>query len=76
MKTIFAHKILQMTFEQVVGQKELLNQLKKMVDEDKMPHAIFLNGQSGYGPLAIALAISSYILTPKEERENPLQKIS
>jgi len=70
MKTIFAHKILQMTFEQVVGQKELLNQLKKMVDEDKMPHAIFLNGQSGYGPLAIALAISSYILTPKEEREN------
>ena len=59
-----------MRFEQVVGQKALINQLKKMIDDNKLPHAFFLKGEPGYGPLAIALAISSYLLTPEKERPN------
>ncbi|MEE9371968.1 MAG: hypothetical protein V3V00_02845 [Saprospiraceae bacterium] len=57
-----------MKFEQVVGQEKLLEQLKKMVDVNKLPHALFLKGKSGHGALPIAISLASYLLTPKDER--------
>ena len=59
-----------MKMDQVVGQVDILNQLKNMVDNDKLPHALFLKGQPGYGPLPVALALSAYVLTPFDQREN------
>jgi len=57
-----------MKFEEVVGQKKLLKQLRKIVDDDRLPHALFLKGKNGYGSLPLALSLSAYILTSVEER--------
>jgi len=59
-----------MKFQDVIGQKSLLQELKSMVDTDTLPHAFFLKGESGYGPLAVGVAIAAYVLTKKEERVN------
>ena len=64
-----------MLFDKVIGQDRILNQLKKSVDEDLLPHAFFLKGRAGYGTLPIALAISAYLLTPENER-NQLESSS
>ena len=59
-----------MRFEEVIGQKQLIGQLRKMVDDDRLPHALFLKGNCGFGSLPLALSVAAYILTPESERQN------
>jgi len=50
-----------MQFKEVVGQSSLINQLLKSVNNEKLSHAILFAGPEGYGGLAIALALATYL---------------
>ena len=60
-----------MKFEEVVGQKNLIAELIKNVDDDRLPHALFFKGKNGYGPLPLALSLAAYLLTPVDKRKSP-----
>lgn len=51
-----------MTFEDVIGQEEVKKRLKQLADEQRLPHALLLCGASGSGKMALAMALSTYIL--------------
>ncbi len=50
------------SFEQVIGQKEAQERLLKMVDEDRLPHAIMLCGPQGCGKMALAMGFAKRLL--------------
>lgn len=50
-----------MLFSQVLGQKELKEKMIRLINEERMPHAINLLGSEGSGNLPLALAIAQYI---------------
>ena len=56
-----------MKFSEIVGQKEAIQRLLKMVEEDRVPHAMMLCGPMGCGKMALALAFASYLLGEREE---------
>ena len=51
-----------MDFSEVIGQGEIIGRLKRLADEDRLPHAMMLCGPDGAGKMAIAIALASYIL--------------
>ena len=51
-----------MFFKDIIGQKSLLAQLCRMVDENRLAHALLLTGPSGNGKLPVAVALARYIL--------------
>ena len=51
-----------MNFSEVIGQGEMIGRLKRLADEDRLPHAMMLCGPDGAGKMAIAIALASYIL--------------
>ena len=51
-----------MFFKDIIGQKDLLKQLCRMVDENRLAHALLLTGPAGNGKLPIAVALARYIL--------------
>lgn len=51
-----------MQFEDVIGHEELKTRLKKMIDTDRISHALMFTGNEGSGNLALALAFANYIL--------------
>ena len=51
-----------MTFSHIIGQEETIGQLRAMVDQGRMPHALMLFGPMGSGKLAMALALARYML--------------
>lgn len=51
-----------MDFSEVIGQGEMIGRLKRLADEDRLPHAMMLCGPDGAGKMAIAIALASYIL--------------
>lgn len=51
-----------MYFKDIIGQKSLVAQLCRMVDENRLAHALLLTGPSGNGKLPIAVALARYIL--------------
>ena len=50
-----------MQFSQVIGQKEILDNLRSMVDSERMPHALLFTEKAGYGALTVALATLQYM---------------
>ena len=50
-----------MIFSEIPGHKELVNMMRNMVQQDRMPHAILFSEQSGYGALPIALATIQFL---------------
>ena len=50
-----------MQFSQVIGQKEILENLRSMVDSERMPHALLFTEKAGYGALTVALATLQYM---------------
>ena len=58
--TNFAQK---MAFEQVIGQREVQQRLMRMVDEERLPHAIMLTGPQGAGKLALAIGFAKVLLS-------------
>ncbi len=55
-----------MQFKNVIGQHVIKGKLAAMVNSGKMPHALMLMGPEGNGNLALALAISQYLLCIKK----------
>lgn len=45
-----------MSFNRVIGHAEIIENLRKMVESNKMPHAVLLTERAGYGALTLALA--------------------
>ena len=52
-----------MAFEQVIGQREVQQRLMRMVDGDRLPHAIMLTGPQGAGKLALAIGFAKVLLS-------------
>ncbi|MDD2961308.1 MAG: DNA polymerase III subunit delta [Muribaculaceae bacterium] len=50
-----------MKFNDIIGHESVKNKLKSLVDNNKIPHAILLYGESGVGKLALARAMAQYI---------------
>ncbi len=51
-----------MQFRDIVGQQEIKSQLKSQVDSGRLPHALLLAGDTGYGTMALALALANYVM--------------
>lgn len=51
-----------MRFEDIIGHKALIEQLKELVDQNRLSHSLLLIGKEGSGALPLALAFSTYII--------------
>lgn len=60
-----------MTFDDVIGQEAAKAQLRQLLDERRMPHALLFTGQSGVGKLALAIATACELLQTKTETHTP-----
>lgn len=56
-----------MKFSEVIGQEEAKRQLKLLVAEERLPHALMFSGPVGTGKMALALAFASYLLGESDE---------
>ena len=50
-----------MLFKEIIGQQEVKNRLRNMVDDDRVPHALMLFGPPGTGKRSLALAMAQYL---------------
>ena len=50
-----------MKFSDLTGNKQVADHLRRMVDEDRLPHAIVIEGPEGAGKLMLARALAQYI---------------
>lgn len=50
-----------MLYQQIIGQKEALGRLQRMVQEKRVPHALLFNGREGSGNLPAALAFAQHL---------------
>lgn len=57
-----------MTIDEVIGQREVWERLKRMAEEHRIPHAMLFCGPEGCGKLAMALAFASYLLGESDEQ--------
>jgi DNA polymerase-3 subunit delta' len=64
-----------MRFEHIIGQQALIEQLKDLVDHNRLSHAILLAGKEGSGTLPLALALSTYIID-KEKKNSTAENTS
>mgnify|MGYP002711582898 FL=1 len=53
-----------MKFEDIPGQHKVKQRLIDMVDNERIPHAILLQGEQGVGKFALAQALAQYIHCP------------
>ncbi len=59
-----------MKFNWIAGQETVKEGLKKLVGEEKIPHALLLLGNEGVGQLALSIAIAGYILCNQRTKED------
>jgi DNA polymerase-3 subunit delta' len=55
-----------MRFADVIGQQEVKDVLLAQVRAGRLPHALLLTGDTGYGTLALALALASYVMCSQQ----------
>ena len=53
-------------FKDIIGQREVVAQLRRCVDENRLAHALLITGPRGNGKLAIAVALANYLLCGKD----------
>ena len=51
-----------MKFEEVIGQHDAKERLRKLVADGRLPHAMLISGPHGSGKMALAMAFASYLL--------------
>jgi DNA polymerase-3 subunit delta' len=51
-----------MDFAEVIGQHEMIERLRGLTDENRLPHAMMLCGPDGCGKMALAISLAKYIL--------------
>ena len=49
-------------FKDIIGQKGVIEQLRRCVDENRLAHALLITGPRGNGKLPIAIALANYLL--------------
>lgn len=54
-----------MLFSQVIGQQEIKEKLRNLVEHSRLSHALLLNAPEGAGGLPLALAFAQYIVCEK-----------
>lgn len=59
-----------MQFDEVIGQHAVKQQLKQMLTENRMPHALLFAGHEGCGKLPMALALAQRLLCQNPTAEN------
>lgn len=52
-------------FEQILGQREIKDQLVQMVQHNRLSHALLFLGKEGTGALSLAMAFAQYIVCEK-----------
>ena len=52
-------------FKDIIGQRGVIEQLRRSVDENRLAHALLITGPRGNGKLAIAIALANYLLCGK-----------
>ncbi len=65
-----------MTFKEVVGQSDVKDYLVEAIRQDRLSHAMLFLGPSGYGSLALALALAQYLLCENPEDGDSCGKCS
>ena len=50
-----------MVFSEIIGHKDLVENLKRMVSENHLPHALLFSEQSGCGALTLVLALTQFL---------------
>lgn len=50
-----------MRFADIIGNQDAVSDVRKIVDSDRIPHALLLSGPSGIGKMKLARALISYI---------------
>ena len=63
-----------MSFDEVIGQKDVQQRLLQLVDGGRLPHAMMLCGPAGSGKLALAVAFGCYLLGGRLHEETPMLK--
>lgn len=51
-----------MTFDDIIGQREMAERLCSLADKERLPHAIMLCGPEGSGKMALAIALATHLL--------------
>lgn len=59
-----------MLFKEVIGQEELRMNLTKIVNSDRLAHALLFNGKYGHGGLALALSLAQYLQCNNRSEED------
>ncbi|MBS1734729.1 MAG: hypothetical protein JST02_15665 [Bacteroidetes bacterium] len=54
-----------MLFNEVIGQKDLKEQLVNMIQHNRLSHALLFLGKEGSGALPLAIAFANYLSLPK-----------
>lgn len=49
-------------FKDIIGQKAVVDRLRRCVDENRLAHALLISGPQGNGKLPIAIALANYLL--------------
>ncbi len=49
-------------FKDIIGQKAVVDRLRRSVDENRLAHALLISGPQGNGKLPIAIALANYLL--------------
>lgn len=60
-----------MLYNKVIGQTEAKGRLKKMVAENRVPHALLFAGQQGSGNLPAALAFAQHLYCTQKTADGP-----
>ena len=63
-----------MDWSEVIGQKEICQQLAQRIAEERVPHAILICGPRGCGKMAVAMAFASNLLTHGHETDKAQQE--
>ena len=50
-----------MRFSEVIGNEQAIGQIRRMIDADRLPHALLLHGAPGVPKLGLALATAQYL---------------
>lgn len=58
-----------MQFSNIIGQQHTIEQLKEMVDNNRLSHALLMIAKEGAGGLPLALAFSNYVVSQSEKQK-------
>ena len=59
-----------MQFKDVIGQEEVKKHLRKIVRDDKLPHALLFAGPVGVGKLPLAIALAQYLACQQHDDDS------